>query len=267
MPDFQKFLDGAGKALETVPDLYEDGLKETVQETGKVLALLPKTIRALLAGPAMWVDNRIYNIEATAKLLDEKLKNISPDKLVAPAAYVAVPALQAIAYSMDSDELRNMYANLLAKSMVADTKDNVHPAFVEIIKQMSPLDAKVYKLFVEALTLPIISLKGKSKNTPGNTPIINNFTGIALDIAPFMDICKTIDNLSRCGLINIAESRAYTDKNNYDIIRNSNQFIAVKNSLINAFKDTQDIIEQEGMIFITDLGRAFYTVCIKDILV
>lgn len=52
-----------------------------------------------------------------------------------PEAYVAVPALQAISYSMNSEELRNMYANLLAKAIDIDEKDKVHPAFVELIKQ------------------------------------------------------------------------------------------------------------------------------------
>lgn len=44
---------------------------------------------------------------------------------------------------MDSEELRNMYANLLAKAMNVDEKDKVHPAFVELIKQMAPREALI----------------------------------------------------------------------------------------------------------------------------
>ena len=55
----------------------------------------------------------------------------NPEKIVEPEPYVAVPAIQAISYAMNSDELRNLYANLLAKSMIKDTKDTVHPLLLK----------------------------------------------------------------------------------------------------------------------------------------
>lgn len=42
------FLDSTGKAIETIPELYEDGLKPTVQEGGKIIALVPRAINAAL---------------------------------------------------------------------------------------------------------------------------------------------------------------------------------------------------------------------------
>lgn len=48
--------------------------------------------------------------------------------------------MQANAYN-ESEKLREMYANLVAKSMNADFHDKVHPAYVEIIKQLSPAEA------------------------------------------------------------------------------------------------------------------------------
>ena len=39
---------------------------------------------------------------------------------------------------MNSKELRDLYANLPAKAMNSDTKDTVHPAYLETIKQLSP---------------------------------------------------------------------------------------------------------------------------------
>ena len=43
-----KLLEGTGEAIKTVPELYDDGLKPAVQESGKTLSLLPKTINAAL---------------------------------------------------------------------------------------------------------------------------------------------------------------------------------------------------------------------------
>jgi len=119
-----------GKAVDKVPELYEDGMKETVQESGNVVALVPKTIKAALAPLRIWIAQKEYNVAETEKLLEQKLKKVDYDKIVSPESYVAVPAIQAISYSMNSSELRNLYANLIAKAMVIDTKDNVHPSFV-----------------------------------------------------------------------------------------------------------------------------------------
>ena len=139
MPEGLDKLAGAiGNTLKTAPTLYEDALQPTVQEVGKFAARIPRAINAAFSGLDKWILNKEYAIDETKKLLEKKLENVDPDKIVTPEAYVAVPAIQAISYSMDSEELRNLYANLLAKAMNSDTKDQVHPSFVEIIKPQHP---------------------------------------------------------------------------------------------------------------------------------
>jgi len=147
--DLKRLANGLGKALEVVPELYGDGLQPTIKEGGKTLALIPQTINAALVPLRQWIAEREHNFAVTEKLLAGKLENIDSNKIVTPAPYVAIPALQAISYSMNSEELRDLYANLLAKAMNTDTKDYVHPSFSEIIKQMSPFDATFLQYFVK----------------------------------------------------------------------------------------------------------------------
>ncbi len=142
-------LENIGKVCEILPEFYVDGIKPLVQESGKLVALIPKTVNAALMPLRKWINEREYNLEETEKLIAKKLESVDANKIVTPEAYVAVPAIQAISYSMNSYELRNLYANLLSKSMNVDTKDFVHPAFVEIIKQMTPADASFLKSFYE----------------------------------------------------------------------------------------------------------------------
>lgn len=144
--ELDKLTKGIGKALETTPELYHDALQPSAQESGKLIARIPRAINAAFAGIDKWILNKEYSVEETKRLLAAKLDKIDPEKIVEPEPYVAVPAIQAISYTMNSNELRNLYANLLAKSMITDTKETVHPSFVEIIKQMSPIDARVYLL-------------------------------------------------------------------------------------------------------------------------
>ena len=107
------FLDAAGKTLKTAPKWYDDLVQPTAKQLGKTVELIPRSINAALSPAWNWVIHSEYNMAETEKLLSEKLKNVDPNKIVQPEAYVAVPALQAISYSMNNDELRNLYANLL----------------------------------------------------------------------------------------------------------------------------------------------------------
>ena len=134
-----------GDTLKTAPTLYEDALQPAVQEVGKFVARIPRAINAAFCGIDKWILNKEYTINETKKLLAQKLENVNPEKIIEPEPYVAVPIIQAISYSMNNEELRNLYANLLANAMNLDTKDSVHPSFVEIIRQMSPNDAKIFK--------------------------------------------------------------------------------------------------------------------------
>ena len=160
MAGMEKLFEGAGKAMEKVPEIYDDGFKPATQESGKALALIPQTINAALAPLRKWIAEKEYSVAETKKLLEIKLEKINPDSIVSPDAYIAVPTIQAISYCMNSEELRNMYANLLATSMISDKKWATHPSFVEIIKQLSPDEAKILKKISEgADTYPLIDVR------------------------------------------------------------------------------------------------------------
>lgn len=268
MPKGLDNLAGAiGDALKTAPTLYEDALHPTVQEVGKLAARIPRAINAAFSGLDKWILNKEYNVDETKKLLEKKLENVEPEKIVTPEAYVAVPAIQAISYSMNSEELRNLYANLLAKSMNSDTKDLVHPSFVEIIKQMSPIDSLVFKTIMQRETNPLIDLTYEKKERdfpiPFETQTIE--TNISdIDVAPVKTVCISIDNLVKQNLITIPSDLSYTDKNIYDKILKSEYYISQREN----HPDTSDGFKfsyQKKMIKKTNLGTSFYEICVKNL--
>ncbi len=267
MPEgFDKLAGGIGKAIETVPDLYNDALKPATQESGKTIALIPRAINAALVPLRQWIVEREYKLAETEKLLAKKLENVDPKKIVSPETYVAVPAIQAISYSMNSEELRNLYANLLAKAMNSDTKDMVHPSFVEIIKQMSPIDSLVFKTIMERPANPIINLV-YSKFEPDipiaieSRTIITNVTDI--NVASVETVCISIDNLIKQGLISIPKDDSYVDATLYDNILKSQYYAIQQQShpyTPNGFKFSHE----KKMIVRTNLGKSFYQTCVTD---
>lgn len=88
-----------------IQDVYSDVLQPAAKQTGKLLEKLPRAINAALSELDIWISKRENNIDKTKKLLEHELENQNPEKIVSPDPYVAVPAIQAISYSIDSDEV------------------------------------------------------------------------------------------------------------------------------------------------------------------
>lgn len=268
MPEGLDKLAGAiGDTLKTAPTLYEDALQPTIKEAGKFVARIPRAINAAFSGLDKWILNKEYAIDETKKMLAQKLADVDPEKIVEPEPYVAVPAIQAISYSMNSEELRNLYANLLAKAMNSDTKDFVHPSFVEIIKQMSPIDSLVFKTIMERTANPIIDLVYNKYESDipiaiESRTIIENVTDI--NVAAVETVCITIDNLIKQGLISIPTGAAYTETALYDNILKS-QFYTAKQQSCPLTPDGFIFSHNKKMIIKTHLGNSFYKTCVVDI--
>lgn len=73
--------------------------------------------------------------------LSEKLRRIAPHEVVSPKPSVTGPALQALAFCHEETQLKELYLNLLASAMCSTLATRVHPAFVEVIRQISPDEA------------------------------------------------------------------------------------------------------------------------------
>lgn len=255
------FIGAVGDVIKATPTFYEDALQPAVQETGKILALIPQTVEAALLPLRKWNIEREYKFAETKKILEHKLENVDPEKIVTPESYVAVPAIQAISYSMDSEELRNLYANLLAKAMNSDTKDMVHPSFVEIIKQMSPTDALIFSKIITSTIRPLITIKINAAN--GGVRIFAENCSWITNVS--LERCRTsFDNLSRLGLIEIPYGESYTEKNNYNYIRSNPLFNQAKTECMNYLLDGESIAYDEKYIKINEFPKLFYNVCIKD---
>lgn len=260
---FEKLVGGVGKAIETVPDLYDDAFKPATQESGKTLALIPHAINAALVPLRQWISEREYKFAETEKLLAQKLEHTGEDKIVTPEAYVAVPAIQAISYSMNSEELRNLYANLLAKAMNSDTKDLVHPSFVEIIKQLSPVDSLVFKTIMERMPNPLIDLIYENEQGKSVT-LKTNIIDIDSNVATVEQASISIDNLAKQNLIFIPENNHYSNDTPYDKLINSDYYIQQKQQYppsIDGFKFSH----RKRMIEKTNIGLSFYEICVKNL--
>lgn len=129
-----------------VVEIYRDLLKPGFNEIGEGIGNIIK----LALGP---ISAAVWGYDTLSEYLDKAIKEyllkkqVSNEKIIVPEPSVAVPTIGAIMYTWHKEELRKMFINLLGASMNMDTASFVHPAFVEIIKQLSSEDAMFLKEF------------------------------------------------------------------------------------------------------------------------
>ncbi len=247
---------------------YEDTAQPALKSTGELFELIPRAIRAMVSSLEIWTIKREFQVKAVTKLLEEKLKNLPPEQIVTPEAYIAVPALQSISYCMNNDELRDMYANLLASSMNKVMKDGVHPSYVEIIRQLCPDEAKILRYIALEEEIPTISIH--YGDTSAYSVVVKDFSdvGFVTQCEQPNDIRKYLGNLVRLGLINIPDSSlsmssSLTDKQLYEELRKNSclQSLLDNANIPKAEKDKIKFIE--GYASITDYGRGFCSICLN----
>lgn len=103
-----------------------------------------------------------------------------------------------------------MYLNLLANSMDSSKDKDVHPSFVDLIKQMNSLDAKVFdklagNLGYQKVINPTISVKGEGKFFADAAP--EWFIGWTISGYDFFDVSSSLVRLSKFGLVELMYDR------------------------------------------------------------
>ena len=204
-------------------EVYKDTAQPIVRPIGEILSFLPRTIKLVLSGWEKWLINGEESLRLTAEATRERLKAIPEGKLVEPEPYVAIPAIQQISYCQNSEELRGLYANLIAASMNMDTKWKVHPSFVDMIKQLNPDEARFIKNLVPhpMMIHPLIDVTMHPNGRDGHYTIITNFTNINYDQLEYPEnICSYIENLERLKIIEIPPMESLVDNNSYKELEN-----------------------------------------------
>ncbi|MFE4430441.1 DUF4393 domain-containing protein [Peribacillus butanolivorans] len=117
---------------------------------------------------------------------------------------------------MESEDLREMFANLIASSIDIRKGYETHPSFVEIIKQLSPMDANILKIFKTIIQIEIVQVR--VTNDKGHYVITQDHVMPFNDQQNYRIHATSLSNLQRLGLLNIDYSRSSPRPSHYDFI-------------------------------------------------
>lgn len=132
-------MDNKLKELIPVEKLYNDLAQPSVQEVGDVLHNTVKVARFLFA-PIDYLATQQDRFQNYLKRIGEKIKE---ENLIETSPRMVGEVFEALKYSEEQSILTELFLNLLAKAIDKTTQDKCHPAFPNIIKQLSPDEAVI----------------------------------------------------------------------------------------------------------------------------
>lgn len=255
----EKLLDEASSFTK---DMYADIGHPVLKPIGEILSMFPRTLKVFLSGWDKWLINREESLQLTAKSIEAKLAKIEETKICEPEPFVAIPAIQQLCICQNSEELREMYANLLATSMNVDKKALVHPSFVEIIKQLNPDEAKYLRSLKPSKIYPLVDIRLKSPlHGGGYNDIRKNVTSQGYDIIESKEhIGAYLDNLNRLGIISIEEAHLIDDKLYESTINLIERTIFVPETTVDGWTRAY----KKHTFELTELGKLFINVVVSE---
>lgn len=193
----------------------------------------------------------------------EKVNQISYERRKDPDLSLIGPLLKDAEYYADSEEIRELYSNLVAASADKNYDRKVHLAFATIIKQISPHDAKFLMSLDDQEYLASYRLMNAREHN--KYYIFENDVYLA-DKDYKYDFADTlsIQNLERLNLIKIdRDIRIPSEEWRYKKYRDSILYRKAKEAAKHKFKGDGYVDLVESMLFFTEWGRSFKSVCVK----
>ena len=217
--------------LEVVKIAYSDAVQPLAIETGRALGTIGKTVNIALTPLRgfVWGSEKIESYITSA--VEDRLerRGVPAENVVTPNPDVAVPAFEALRYS----KLRENFANLLATAMNSESADVAHPAFVEILKQLTMDEAKILRILSDGKHRPVVHVAVALDGEQGEHVITRNQS--MLDHEAGVDhpelVPGYLDNLCRLGLAQIPELHFLANKELYDPLESDAPMIDLMNQI------------------------------------
>lgn len=208
-----------------------------------------------------------YKLDSFENDLKQKTSKIPEEHFQMPKISILGPTLEALKYTIDEKMLRDMYINLLAASMDKRNDNIVHPSYIDIIKRMSPVDAKIFSsIAFEMGYIPIINPTACIKNTNRFIPGIFPEWFFPINGLDIYEISASLVRLSKLGVLELLFDRSVSDDNLYNPLRVSPILTSIlndyKSKMVYLYSDEIIIKLRKSSLYINDYGKGFAKICI-----
>jgi len=189
-----------------------------------------------------------YALQAFEEEIKAEYAKIPEEHLIPPRKALFLSALDAAEYYVEEEELRKMFARLIAATCDMRKASKVHPSFTGIIQQLSPLDAENLEYIFRKRRIPVLEMSDEY--------FMVIFIGkYKPDKQKFLLQMTSYEQLFRLGLVNSQSTEQTFDENEYE-------------SLYTVFEGKGEVhrkYAKPGAAELTLVGLDFCEVCLPEV--
>jgi hypothetical protein len=221
----------------------------------------------LALAPLRHVPDVAARVPGTLRDLGERVASIPGSRRRAPAFAFAAQALAASV--RNGATMRERYLNLLAASMDESRADRVHPGFLEVLRQLTPDEARIVSLFQHDGPYPLVTVTSRYKHGATIGTALRQFSLLG-ELAGCEHPERTplyLDNLVRLGIaelrrVRISEdTRMFRAVEEHPAVRAAIAEIEARPPALARATDTIVPDLQRSALYVTAFGRQFYEAC------
>ncbi len=256
-----------------IQDLYKDLIQPGAKELGKALGTALASTNTLLL-PVSYVNKSCYiKFQKRLRKLDDQLKLENQSEICSVPNEIGVPALEKLFY-ITSDELADLYINLLKRASMSDEANLAHPNFVNVLSSLSPDEARIIDS-LRGNPISFISLgyeiseeriKGYSTNVIERTNRIHTDLPEKIDLIFPQNFHIYNINMFSLGLV---DSMSYVHEASEEHIAIEKKYSSIVNahrlskSSTAKFDSPSKAIVEYGNVRFTEFGKMFIDACCK----
>ncbi len=248
-----------------LPPSVDNALQNLTDKPSLTIGAILSDLLDLTFGPiSYWAAKarikRTLDLEQFRVKVLTSADKIPLEKLTEPSLRIIAQALEDSKYCISEDALQDMLVSLISNSMNADLSNRIHPSFSGMIKQMSPLDAKIITLFKNE-RLPGLPVCQYCVMLPGITyaPPIPEHIFLEIPEGAVTPNSVSLESLSRFGLITISYFEFLHDITMYEKFATHPFYIDLQKLC-----PVEKVTIKKGIVKLTSLGRSFVDVCVPE---
>ena len=257
-------IDAVTGLVKAVP-IYQDTLQPAAKQVGKSLETITKVVNIALSPikAIVWGYDKIEDF--ITKRVSEKLCNVPEENIITPLPQIAGPAIETLKYVGHDENLRELYANLIANAMDKSTSYKVHPSFVEILKNLASDEALLLQAFINNRSHPLIDIQAvDNTNNRGHLVMYSNHSHFykKVDLVNRQLVPVYLDNLCRLGIAIIPSLESISAPNTYEPLESDEALENLKKQIEDDMKCTVKF--KRKTIMLTDFGSQFITNVVEE---
>ncbi len=241
---------------------YDDTLSPALRSVGSTLGNVVDFLGIATMPLKYWSEKVRINFAYRLAQYKEKLQSVPEEKKCEVPPEIGIPALQALPYTTN-DDVADLFTNLLTNASNIDMVQYAHPSFSEMIKRLSPDEARIVKYLKDKEHVCYSNIRGGAKTGSGFTTLLSHVTLITNDVELQYPNNENayMSNLVSLGILSDEDSLHKIDQTDYNKIKERVYLEKLQKDLVPSY--FKSITQDNHFYQVTAFGRLFINACVK----